>query len=1030
MHLQIPDASVDLVVAARLARNAYTDLRRRRANTEEQNGRGSEEEGGLGGAESGAPTRVAPAAEDQRGRGRMAEHRLLLDVSLAAPNIYLSEQGLGAHEVSSVLLVRLGHLSVQDVDVADTVLTVDARSTPSEGAGDGNRYRLQVAQIGVDLLRNVTLGGSGMLQAERSSIIDDTRLKAKLALQLPSLTSDVSSEMRRTLDMHAELEAVDVHASAAELCDIVKIAASWTPRWSPECLAARRSAQSSKVLMSGWLLVKGVSKVDGWCWRWVRVHPTAVHCCKSEEAGAAPDQVFPLDVGPLSSTTVRGIEVLALRLQAAGARGGGDAGSSGQAELLMYAGTYFKQWQWSIRYAQTSMSVLLDADASLVAMPEILLSTPRSRARLHEPPRKITLSIRCSLRASALAVGLRSDEGTAMLDCRLDQFSGSFASETHTEWGLKIQKVQVGTAARSGGVGLMTILSQRASADAGKAMPPFLQADMSLEAATHVPHVRVRMQAMDVCLDNAFVNNLLHVKNRVLKALDASPAMLSPRSTELALSPRAPMEVLSPRSIDSRVLSPRSIELALSPRNKALTKSGRCCSLSRSQAPSVFFPAAGDGNVQKVGLRVSFVTPGMSTECWDDRGNRVLRMQMSEVDLVQESYPDGSAKLTGSLGGLHIMDAFAQDSFYDRILTVSEDADKIVKFEMKTFNFFSISYSGYDKHISLTINRPEITLLFRVFGQLGRYFALFGLPAEQRVAEKAGSKDLLTGGAPQTRSLAAGRGPTRVHIALEHPVLILPRSSLSHEKIVADLGLIEVHNVHVASNDDDEAPTVEWQVNFTHMKLETFSEHGGSSVVTEDVNGRAKIGAAVRKPGNPIGPDRLVEVSVGEVIGRVTEAQYALLMSCFGQNMTERYINPAVSSAINGEAVATPDSCDGPREMSFKQLSEQVQQALSDMDLKRVTMQAVFKVEKLNVALDFAGSPGLDASTSSLTPLLQVVGKYFVVQFVKYESLAPDVKYESLAPAAPECEDLLWQMETSCATLQVDMPDPTFRTLF
>ena len=72
MHLQIPDASVDLVVAARLARNAYTDLRRRRANTEEQNGRGSEEEGGLGGAESGAPTRVAPAAEDQRGRARMA----------------------------------------------------------------------------------------------------------------------------------------------------------------------------------------------------------------------------------------------------------------------------------------------------------------------------------------------------------------------------------------------------------------------------------------------------------------------------------------------------------------------------------------------------------------------------------------------------------------------------------------------------------------------------------------------------------------------------------------------------------------------------------------------------------------------------------------------------------------------------------------------------------------------------------------------------------------------------------------------
>ena len=92
-------------------------------------------------------------------------------------------------------------------------------------------------------------------------------------------------------------------------------------------------------------------------------------------------------------------------------------------------------------------------------------------------------------------------------------------------------------------------------------------------------------------------------------------------------------------------------------------------------------------------------------------------------------------------------------------------------------------------------------------------------------------------------SLSYTHTHTHVHthrIKLDHAVLILPRSCLSNEKIVADLGMIEVENVQTPARSDYEAPSVEWHVKFKNMKLETFSEEGHGSVVVEHVDGWAE----------------------------------------------------------------------------------------------------------------------------------------------------------------------------------------------
>ena len=61
----------------------------------------------------------------------------------------------------------------------------------------------------------------------------------------------------------------------------------------------------------------------------------------------------------------------------------------------------------------------------------------------------------------------------------------------------------------------------------------------------------------------------------------------------------------------------------------------------------------------------------------------------------------------------------------------------IVRLELLLFDIYSISYPGYDKILSLSIIRPEITVLFRLFDQFSRYSALFCVSREDKNANAA-----------------------------------------------------------------------------------------------------------------------------------------------------------------------------------------------------------------------------------------------------------------------------------------------------
>ena len=218
------------------------------------------------------------------------------------------------------------------------------------------------------------------------------------------------------------------------------------------------------------------------------------------------------------------------------------------------------------------------------------------------------------------------------------------------------------------------------------------------------------------------------------------------------------------------------------------------------------------------------------------------------------------------------------------------------------FDIYSISYPGYDKFLSLSIIRPEITVLFRLFDQFIRYSALFCVSREDKNANAALADSPVEG-----RSNKQARGSTRLKIVLEHPCLILPRNSLSNERIVADLGMIDLQNVLDAEQNDSQEQVQKWQIRFTKMKLETLSENGNSSVITHNIDGFATISSIKQATMTSL----CVDVSLGEMTGVLTDAQYALLSAALSQNLSERYINPSIESSVNGAPLTSVGESEG-----------------------------------------------------------------------------------------------------------------------
>lgn len=181
---------------------------------------------------------------------------------------------------------------------------------------------------------------------------------------------------------------------------------------------------------------------------------------------------------------------------------------------------------------------------------------------------------------------------------------------------------------------------------------------------------------------------------------------------------------------------------------------------------------------------------------------------------------------------------------------------------------------GAGPSVKVGIHRPQFTIMVRFLMEIGHYLRSFAPPPDPSVPEPAPAArfEPLPKETEESPKAPAARRST-IEIDLTHPVLIFPRSSRSRDAWVTDLGRIQAHS----------APEGVWAVAFEAMKLEIGSEAGGKSVMAERVDGEARV----LRPEGDSQPGIRLKVDIHEVVGSITDMQYALLMCIIGENVGE-----------------------------------------------------------------------------------------------------------------------------------------------
>jgi len=94
-----------------------------------------------------------------------------------------------------------------------------------------------VAQIGVDVIQDVRIPAScADVKGVRCCVVDDTRVHATVALQIPQAASSggggSGSGARTKVEMEVDLEGANVHMSASNVCGTDLNHISLSPRLS------------------------------------------------------------------------------------------------------------------------------------------------------------------------------------------------------------------------------------------------------------------------------------------------------------------------------------------------------------------------------------------------------------------------------------------------------------------------------------------------------------------------------------------------------------------------------------------------------------------------------------------------------------------------------------------------------------------------------------------------------------------------------------------------------------------------------
>ena len=370
---------------------------------------------------------------------------------------------------------------------------------------------------------------------------------------------------------------------------------------------------------------------------------------------------------------------------------------------------------------------------------------------------------------------------------------------------------------------------------------------------------------------------------------------------------------------------------------------------------------------------------------------------MEVVDFRQSFFIDGSNNVKGSLGTLNAVDTSLSQNNHSTVMTVSESAQSLVQFEVDAYEPTSLRYPGYDWSVKLRINRPEIKLLLRFINDIGAYVVSFS-PTRA---------DLPTSGISSVKDVpvevdAASKSLVRVEVDLDHPVLVLPRSSLSDERISIDLGSIKLTNW----SEGCECDSRQWDIDLQNMKLEAISERGTRRAIVENSSAGARI---VLAGNGPVEREAglIVDVTFQEVCGKMTDAEYGLLLCVLSENFTESKAGLDDGAILAKEAEAEADLG-----ILIDKLNDRLRTCRSRGSGRPLSSLYRFTINRANVEI----SVGKDLDAEVESDLVRIMATSVAVRYELIDGPVGDAEADG--------DGLLWRCGVTFRELEVSDSRP------
>jgi hypothetical protein len=825
--------------------------------------------------------RAAEEVETSSVIGLKRHERLLLDVKMAAPVIYLlslSEDGGQGHASfhGNVLVFRLGFLTIENLSAPQ------GDDTASVEFNHANAYSLRVEGMSVDLLRGAELSGAEIFSDNSVSILGDTSFVSTISSSLA-----LASTLPDAFTIHATLAGISICADIDAVCEMAQIAGSWINKNSQTKMSVERWHEAP--IVAGRVLVRGLASQSGWVWRWIQVHARSIEL-KRCEFDKVVEQTVLLDNVQATTEVFAGERVIVLQsLECLCALD--------EKRVLVYVGGAGERGRWldDIWKAQKAINPARDWSAPMV-LPEAVLYSGDPPLSPHTPTGP-PLDYRRRSRTAVLnseRPGCNPGDKQAKITMRKSRQKKRGPPRVYVKFQNEILKMAL-TNAQEVTVLDLTLRNLIASVESET------KVCTTVEISAVVLGDAVHYNIFQPMSDNWGSKPCFRMNLETTETSESRMTIDLPLAFALNLDPTTACKV---SAVFERISQSFSNQIIAPTQHQSGARALRTVMLE--EIPQCFYPQGSARKIATKRITCSLNAVGMQVLLLDAQHKKTACLEMLNVFFSTEGLDDGSSTIAVSLGSLQILDCLAPTSLYPTIMTVSQSSDAFVHVHMHILDHLSIGQAADSlNQVKLRIERPQITLLQRPVNDLIAYLSEF-----QTAVAGEGSLSTHTAAGPAANaaepdSPAPSRRGMRITVDLVHPELRLPRNSCSQDAWILDFG-----SIHVDSCAKD------YSISLTHARLDTVEALLGdvatrtSSSIIADINGAAQV--CLGDEGG-LATEMTVDVELDALRGSVTDAQYALLMSILDENFNEQRLRD-VPTAQSACAPCASDRTNVPQE--------------------------------------------------------------------------------------------------------------------